>query len=228
MRRLPGPSLEGNPVLWREWHRSRPSRWLLLLILLVGGSTTIACAYGASTLWAEGLRWGPPNTPLMIGLFAMLIQIIFGLLMLSAVAPMSMSEERQRGSLDLLAATTLSTPAIVRGKWLGTLRHLPLVAFGPALVGVAMATASRTTPPPGAAWPSHGPRPGLLLLGAGLIVAAIFAHGALLASVGLALGTWLKRQGRAIALSVAFAVLVGGGWPILVGFTSRGSRRGSA
>ena len=26
-RFLPGPSLDGNPVLWREWHRSRPSRW---------------------------------------------------------------------------------------------------------------------------------------------------------------------------------------------------------
>ena len=24
--RLPGPSLDGNPVLWREWHRARPSR----------------------------------------------------------------------------------------------------------------------------------------------------------------------------------------------------------
>src|SRR5262249_32553430 len=24
--RLPGPSLDGNPVLWREWHRSLPSR----------------------------------------------------------------------------------------------------------------------------------------------------------------------------------------------------------
>ena len=24
---LPGPSLDNNPVLWREWHRRRPSRW---------------------------------------------------------------------------------------------------------------------------------------------------------------------------------------------------------
>jgi hypothetical protein len=26
--RLPGPTLEGNPVAWREWHRSRPSRMM--------------------------------------------------------------------------------------------------------------------------------------------------------------------------------------------------------
>ena len=70
-----------------------------------------------------------------------MLQVIFGLLMLSAVAPMSMSEERQRGSLDLLAATTLSTPTIVLGKWLGTLRLVPLLAIGPGLVGFALATA---------------------------------------------------------------------------------------
>src|SRR5207302_812028 len=26
-RWLPGPSLDGNPVLWREWHHRRSSRW---------------------------------------------------------------------------------------------------------------------------------------------------------------------------------------------------------
>ena len=28
---LPGPSLDGNPVLWREWHRNRPSRWMRII-----------------------------------------------------------------------------------------------------------------------------------------------------------------------------------------------------
>ena len=45
-RLLPSPSLDRNPVLWREWHRSRPSRWLLALILLIGGATGIACVLG--------------------------------------------------------------------------------------------------------------------------------------------------------------------------------------
>ena len=48
-RRLPGPALDGNPVLWREWHRSRPSRWTTILVVLVGGSTGVACAVGAVT-----------------------------------------------------------------------------------------------------------------------------------------------------------------------------------
>ena len=38
-------------------------------------------------------------------------------------------------------------------------------------------------------------------------VAWIFAHGAVLASVGLALATWIAKPGRAIALSVAFYFL---------------------
>ena len=31
---LPGPSLDGNPILWREWHRSKPSG-LLRVVWLV-------------------------------------------------------------------------------------------------------------------------------------------------------------------------------------------------
>lgn len=232
-RRQPGPSLDGNPVIWREWHRARPSRWLLFLVLTVGGTTTIGCAYAASTVWAEGLEvMNGPNVAMMIGIFSMMIQLIFGLLMLSAMAPMSMSEERQRGSLDLLAGTTLSTPEIVLGKWLGALRNLPLLAFGPALLALALATASHVPPASLTAAPTSTvtvwgqnrdkPHPAVLLLAAGLLAVTILAHGALLASVGLALGTWVKRQGRAIALSVSFALIVSAGWPILIGMMNRG------
>ncbi len=54
-RWLPGPSLDGNPVLWREWHRSRPSRWTTILVVLVGGSTGAACAVGAVFALIQGL-----------------------------------------------------------------------------------------------------------------------------------------------------------------------------
>src|SRR6185437_8963446 len=55
-RWLPGPALDGNPVLWREWHRSRPSRWLLFLIVLMGGGTSLACLIGAVTAWTQGVE----------------------------------------------------------------------------------------------------------------------------------------------------------------------------
>ena len=54
-RWLPGPALDGNPVLWREWHRSRPSRWTTILVVLVGGSTGAACAVGAVFALIQGL-----------------------------------------------------------------------------------------------------------------------------------------------------------------------------
>jgi hypothetical protein len=54
-RRLPGPALDGNPVLWREWYRSRRSRWATILGVLVGGSTGAACAVGAVSALIEGL-----------------------------------------------------------------------------------------------------------------------------------------------------------------------------
>ena len=70
------PSLDGNPVLWREWHRSRPSRWMMgLLTLLMGDDRSRSASSGPSrsgrtawsqaqdTGWADrrGLRLHPPG-----------------------------------------------------------------------------------------------------------------------------------------------------------------------
>ncbi len=224
-RWLPGPSLDGNPVLWREWHRVRPSRWVLILIAIVGGTTGIACAGGAVSMWRNGLdsfRRAP--TPWTIaGIFAFFLQLILGFLMISAAAPMSMAEERQRGSLDLLATTTLSTRTIVIGKWLGLLRLVLLLAIGPGLLGLAMATAYRTprvvTRLPWETWYEFAqPSRGELLYGGFLLFTTIVVHGMLLSTIGLALGVWIKRPSRAIAVSVGLAGLLHGGWPMLIEF----------
>jgi hypothetical protein len=131
-RWLPGPSLEGNPVLWREWQRSRPSAWMSFLVLLVGGSTGIACVIGAVDVWRTGaIAFGPQSPAQMAGIFGYVLQLVLGLLMLSAVAPISLSEERQRGSLDVLNATPLSTWTIVLAKWWGTFRWLPCLRSDP-------------------------------------------------------------------------------------------------
>ena len=61
-----------------------------------------------------------------------------------------------------------------------------------------------------------------LLVAAFLMVTTVFAHGALMASIGVALAIWIKRQSRAIAITVALAVMINGGWPILVGISRLG------
>ncbi len=219
LRWLPGPSLDGNPVLWREWHRSRPLPWMMGLLVLVGGTTTLACVIGAVSFWVGGVGPGGSNIGGGFGVFGYVLQVIFGLLMLSVVAPMSMSEERQRGSLDLLATTTLSTRTIVVAKWLGTFRLVSLLVIGPGLVGLALATGRKD---PSQAIPTLIPvgleralSSGPLLYGAALVVATILVHGALLTSLGLVLATWIPRQSQAIAISVCFFVILAGGMSLL-------------
>jgi ABC-type transport system involved in multi-copper enzyme maturation permease subunit len=213
VRMLPRPSLDRNPILWREWHRSRPSPWMAALVGFVAGTTTIACVIGACTLWFEGVGPGPGK---YMGAYAYLLQMLFGFLMLAAVAPMSLSEERRRGSLDVVLATPLSTRTIVWEKWLGTYRLVPLLAICPGLVALVMATG-----PEGSSlvvWrlPGEGLTLDERLFGAALMVVTILAHGAAVTSLGLALATWTKRQSRAIALSVGAFVLLAIAWPILV------------
>jgi ABC-type transport system involved in multi-copper enzyme maturation permease subunit len=221
-RWLPGPSLDGNPVLWREWHRSRPSPWMTWLVALLGGGTSIACVVGAAAVWRHGVSLGAPQPAAMTGVYGYVLLVLIGLLMLAAVAPMSTSEERQRGSLDVLAATPLSTATIVLGKWLGTFRLVPLLLFGPGLMALALATARRGPPP---SWAVQPPNQELALgyrvSGVISLLVTIVAHGAAITSVGLAMAIWIKRQSRAIAASVGVFVLVAVAWPILVNVVLR-------
>jgi ABC-type transport system involved in multi-copper enzyme maturation permease subunit len=216
-RWLPGPTLERDPVLWREWHRSRPSAWMTILAVILGGTTGLACAIGAFAMWRYGVGlFGASGPAEAAGVYGYILQVIFGLLMLSAVAPWSLSKERQRGSLDVLAATPLSTSAIMLGKWRGTLRWVPLLVIGPGLMALALATARWA--PAAAPWinPTNDINLGYRICGAALIVLTVLVHAAALGSLGLALATWIKRQSRAIAMSVCAYVLVAAAWPLVM------------
>ncbi len=228
IRKLPAPSLDGNPILWREWHRSRPSLVMAILAGVLVGGTSVLCLLGAVALWREGVEPNGGSVFKYAGVYSYVIQIIFGLLMLSAIAPMSLSEERQRGSLDVLLATPLSTRTIVLGKWLGTFRLVPWLVIGPGLVALALATGPKSNPQP-----SGG---GLSLLerlhGWAVVVATLLVHGAAITSIGLLLATVFRQQARAIAISVTLFVLVSVGWPFLVvsvrGFSPPPGLRGAA
>src|SRR5271166_5766539 len=56
---LPGPSLDRNPVLWRECHRSRPSLWMTAILALLMGTTGVLCIVGAAAFWKNGADLGP-------------------------------------------------------------------------------------------------------------------------------------------------------------------------
>ena len=125
--RLPGPSLDGNPVLWREWHRSKPSRFLRVVWFLYsapGSALDRAVAANHERQRAVTLE--------LIGVMNM-FQVAVGLLLLSVSAATSLAEERVRGSLDLLLSTPLSTRSILAGKWLGSFQHVAHVLVWPAV-----------------------------------------------------------------------------------------------
>jgi ABC-type transport system involved in multi-copper enzyme maturation permease subunit len=189
---LPGPSLDFNPVLWREWHRNRPSKWLRI-VWAVYWAAVIGCCLITLQAVLDSNQMRMEISSILVG-----GQVAFGLLLLSISAPTALTEEKVRGSLDVLMATPLSTPTIVWGKWWGTYRTVFWIAVCPTITTAAMVLRSGT------------------LLAFPLTVALIFSYGASFTSLGLALATWCKRPGRAIAGTVAAYVLVTVGWFMLV------------
>ena len=170
-----GPKLDGNPVLWREWHRRRPSRWARIIWVLY-----VALAMGFSAvavlMACEGGRQSDPA-----GAISGFVTSI-GLLLLSVSAVTSLAEERAMGSLDVLLATPLPTSSIIWGKWWGAYRTVPLLAILPLMVAVTIAYQT-------GGW-----------LGPPLVVGIILAYGAAVTSLGLALATWVGRLSLALAL----------------------------
>jgi len=211
-RLLPGPSLDGNPVLWREWHRNRPSwlTWLIWWTYFTGLS------YGGASSVGEIYVNGVSRTS-SIGFFVILLGIGLGLLLLSVMASTSLSEERTRGTLDVLLATPLPTRSIVWGKWWGTFRVVPLLAFWPTAVMAAFAFGRPTGQPPGAPlWSYSQVANEARAFSVVLMAVIVLVHGAAITSLGLALATWLPRPGRAVGLSVAAYVMVSVGWLFLM------------
>jgi ABC-type transport system involved in multi-copper enzyme maturation permease subunit len=189
-RIIRGPSLDRNPVSWREWHRGRPSRW----------ARVVQRGFIAVALVFSILAALPGSNP---GMAAWVngMQVSVGLLLLSVSAATSLAEERARGSLDVLMASPLPTRQIVVGKWLGTFRQVPALAILPTYVIVNIGL--RQDPPE-------------MLLVWSMTVAFILLAGATITSLGVALATWCSRLGRAVGLTVTLYVMMAVGWLFLM------------
>jgi len=214
--RQPGPSLDGNPVLWREWHRSRPSRMARILWVLYWLGAVLATAIGIHDVFAYGID--NITGGFMIHT-ALVLQSVLGLMLLSVQAPTALGEERVRGSLDVLMAAPISTWAIVWGKWLGTYRVVLWLAVLPGVAAAVIAATCPDVPPRFTAALARIPigpiRPADRVLAPVLIVAELLSWGAAFTSLGLLLATWTPRIGRAIGISVAVFLLLSFGWIFL-------------
>ena len=210
----PSPQLDGNPVLWREWSRSRPSRltrwlWSTLLVFV-----------WASMAWGTYEAVNKGTGPSAGFGFGLVILLSFGLLMLSATAPTALVEERVRGSLDALLATPLSTRSILVGKWCGMYQRVLWLAFVPFYAVVFIAA---TVPDiPVWAFASRFTERAVPLNNWDRVIAAVLCpvdflvSGAFIVSWGLLLATWVPRLGRAVAFSVIAFFLLAICWPMVV------------
>ena len=211
----PSPTLDSNPLLWREWHRNRPStlgRRLWAALLIISWSMV---AWGTYELITGSEQLGPRTLDGGYG-----ILIVFGLLMLSATAPVALAEERASGSLDVLLATPLSTRSIVLAKWWGTYRRVLVLAIMTVYVSVFLAGAVLDIP----GWAANVKfaRSAVPLnvwdrvLAVCCAVAEFLVSCAVIVSLGLALATWVRRLNRAIVLSVIAYFLTGIIWSLAV------------
>jgi ABC-type transport system involved in multi-copper enzyme maturation permease subunit len=194
--RLPGPSLDNNPVLWREWHRQRPSRWVRAVWFLYA-----LIATGASLFCFLSLVLTEGRISIELGVMLNAFQVGIGLLLVSVTSVTSFHDERTRGSLDVLLTTPLSSVQVFWGKWWGSFRVIPQLAIMPTLVasGGYFRNIARD---------SHfewiGNDATLYFV---LMPVLICCYGAWIVSVGVAIGVSIKRPGRAIAASVVVYIL---------------------
>ena len=195
---LPGPSIDTNPVLWREWHRKRPSRWtgrFWTVYTILSGLASLYVLGWYYNWWGTGLIYtGIHGLAAQVNAW----QVSAGLLLLSVSAATSLAEERDRGSLDVIMTTPLTSREIVWGKWWGTFAMVPRLAILPIWItaGAAMVTDG---------W-----------IGLFLMICMTLSYAAAITSFGLAVATWIPRLGRVITICVLAYVLVAVGWPLIV------------
>jgi ABC-type transport system involved in multi-copper enzyme maturation permease subunit len=188
---LPTPSLDGNPILWREWHRRQPSRWIRgvwIVYGLAGGGFGLM-AFLQSVLNAPYfLRELEP--------FVCAFLSSIGLLLISVTSVTSLQDERVRGSLDVLLTSPLSSGEILWGKWWGSYRAVLLLAVLPTMVAMG--------PWVRGIWSTIGGTESadFQALSFLLMPLMLASYGAATVSLGLALAIWIKRTSRAMAASV--------------------------
>jgi ABC-type transport system involved in multi-copper enzyme maturation permease subunit len=126
------------------------------------------------------------------------LQVAAGMLLLVVRSATTFADERARGGLDVLLSTPIESRSILVAKWWGAFQTAPRLALLPSTA--AFAVACRST----------------RFEGVAVIAGVVVCYGAFLASLGLALATWLPQAGRAAALGVAAHVLITVGWFFVV------------
>ncbi|QEH34251.1 ABC-2 family transporter protein [Aquisphaera giovannonii] len=213
----PAPSLDDNPVLWREWRINRPAWYARAIFALFALLLAVSMGVGLYEMAWLGNGWFEGTSNPFIEWVSVLAALL-GLLLLGASAPTSLAEERLRGSLDLLMGTPLSTREIVMGKWRAAFaRSFPFLLFTAAAGGFIAFTAPARPSMSYFYYGSAGETQVTIrdrCLAAVLPSTFLIAHAAAITSVGVLSATWIRRTGRAVAACVTTVVLFSAGWEL--------------
>jgi len=196
-RRLPGPSLDDNPVLWREWWRTRSSlgaRVFWLLYFVAAAAVTISCVH---------TFWNGQRIPDLVGVVG--YEIGIGLLAVALRSSLAWSDEKTAGreGLDLLLATPLASTTIVMGKWWAAYRDVVPMVFLPVVSAVILAQGAEA-PPGSSGMLSAFVRAAVVAV----ILGQVLLYGAAFVSLGLLLATRLARPSRAAFTMVGWFVVI--------------------
>ncbi|MGO9466553.1 MAG: ABC transporter permease [Isosphaeraceae bacterium] len=195
------PLLDCNPVMWREWQRRRTTGWVGWIWVLYDLCAIAATATIVTLVISRGLGLSTQIASLLNGL-----QVAAGMLLLAVRATTTFAEERATGGLDALLSTPLESRSIVLAKWWGAFATVPRLAVLPVVAAFAVACRS-------------GRFEGVIV-----IAGVVLCYGAALASLGLALATWLPRAGWAATAGVAAHVLVTVGGFFVVVIATQGTQ----
>src|SRR5262249_36312849 len=125
----------------RTPERPRRSPLLADVVAILGAMSGVGGLVVAVRTWVYGVL--PHSSGPRLG---STLLVAFGLLLLSPLAPLSMAIERDRRALAADEASVISAWRFVLGKWWETVRLVLLLAVGPGLVALALATAHRAPP----------------------------------------------------------------------------------
>jgi ABC-type transport system involved in multi-copper enzyme maturation permease subunit len=191
---LRAPTLDGNPIYWREWRRARGALGLqaFWLALMLGAAVTTAI--GARMYWV-----GASLQPMLAA--AAGYELGIGALLLAIQASLVWSEEKNSGdrAIDVLLSTPLSAATIVNGKWLGVYRFIILVALFPVLSSLLLVGEAQASSPYA---PEITFTPSFVAVAA-IVLAQCLLYSAAAVSLGLFLATRCAKPTNAVFWAVS-------------------------
>jgi hypothetical protein len=144
-----------------------------------------------------------------MAVLSVVMLIALSMPLLAAVAPLSISDALTRSCQDSFTGSH-SARSIVLHEWRRLSCLLLWIVLGPSLQAFALATAS-TNEIISNPWEIS---PAECLLSLAMLIPMILAFGIIAISVGLALGTWIKRRALAAVVSICVVLPIAIVWPL--------------